>query len=174
MLSVLGCDSITLNPFEVPTQEVATKPIDPVENAQNSLDYFLDQYRKNRGQRFLIRAGFLGHGGNRVPLWVGKISVRNGKFTATIIDSPPKGFFLKKGATVAFGRSQIFDWIIVRDGVTYGGFTEKPKFQSFAFLKFNAEPLIQKRSPLGAGPSGNTWPRWPSHFEHRTSTRTIP
>lgn len=128
VLCAYGCDSVTLNPFELPTQEVSAKTIDPIDNAQNSLDYFLDQYRKNRGQKFLIRAGFLGHGGNRVPLWVGKISVRNGKFTATILESPPKGFFLKRGATVEFGRSQIFDWIIVRNGVTYGGFTEKPKF----------------------------------------------
>lgn len=46
-------------------------------------------------------------------------------------------------------------------------------FASF-FTKFNAFPLMQNRSPLGAGPSGKTCPRWPSHFAQRTSTRVMP
>src|SRR5690606_36747222 len=34
--------------------------------------------------------------------------------------------------------------------------------------------LMQKRSPVGGGPSGKTWPRCPSHVAQRTSTRTMP
>jgi hypothetical protein len=37
-----------------------------------------------------------------------------------------------------------------------------------------AAELMQKRSPVGAGPSSNTWPRWAPQFWQRTSTRTMP
>jgi hypothetical protein len=33
---------------------------------------------------------------------------------------------------------------------------------------------MQKRNPVGSGPSGNTWPRWASQTLHITSTRTMP
>ena len=33
---------------------------------------------------------------------------------------------------------------------------------------------MQYRSPLGPGPSGNTWPRWPPQRLQRTSTRSMP
>ena len=33
---------------------------------------------------------------------------------------------------------------------------------------------MQYRRPVGAGPSGKTWPRWPPQLAHRTSVRRIP
>src|SRR3954454_19596837 len=39
---------------------------------------------------------------------------------------------------------------------------------------FSAAELIQYSRPVGPGPSGKTWPRWPLHFEHRTSVRIMP
>src|SRR2546423_13576261 len=38
-------------------------------------------------------------------------------------------------------------------------------------LKSSATPFMQKRIPVGGGPSGNTWPRWPPHEAQCTSTR---
>ena len=38
----------------------------------------------------------------------------------------------------------------------------------------SAHELMQKRCPVGAGPSGKTWPRCPPHAAHMTSVRTIP
>ena len=32
---------------------------------------------------------------------------------------------------------------------------------------------MQKRRPVGAGPSGNTWPRWASQAAHSTSIRRM-
>ena len=32
---------------------------------------------------------------------------------------------------------------------------------------------MQKRWPVGAGPSGKTWPRWASHLLHSTSVRSM-
>ena len=34
-----------------------------------------------------------------------------------------------------------------------------------------ATPFMQNRSPVGAGPSGNTWPRWPPQLAQCTSVR---
>src|SRR3972149_850696 len=33
---------------------------------------------------------------------------------------------------------------------------------------------MQERWPVGAGPSGKTWPRWAPHWAHWASTRCIP
>ena len=33
---------------------------------------------------------------------------------------------------------------------------------------------MQKRWPVGAGPSSKTWPRWLPQFRQRTSVRTMP
>ncbi len=46
--------------------------------------------------------------------------------------------------------------------------------QGFFGSKSIAAELMQKRSPVGSGPSGNTWPRWLPHLLQRTSTRTMP
>ena len=40
--------------------------------------------------------------------------------------------------------------------------------------KSSEAELMQKRRPSGPGPSGKTWPRWPSHWAQRTSVRTMP
>ena len=37
-----------------------------------------------------------------------------------------------------------------------------------------ARLFMQKRCPVGAGPSGNRWPRWEPHRRQRTSVRTMP
>ncbi len=41
-------------------------------------------------------------------------------------------------------------------------------------LKLIDAELMQKRSPVGVGPSLKTWPRWLPHCLQRTSTRTMP
>ena len=38
------------------------------------------------------------------------------------------------------------------------------------FLKSREAEFMQYRSPVGWGPSSNTWPRCASHLLHRTST----
>ena len=44
--------------------------------------------------------------------------------------------------------------------------------QLFFFNSSDAE-LMQKRNPVGWGPSGNTWPRCESHLLHSTSVLLI-
>jgi hypothetical protein len=39
---------------------------------------------------------------------------------------------------------------------------------------FSDAEFKQYRSPVGRGPSSNTWPRCPSHRVHRISVRTMP
>src|SRR5947208_6071325 len=38
----------------------------------------------------------------------------------------------------------------------------------------SAQLLMQKRSPVGRGPSSNTWPRWPPQRAQTTSVRVMP
>ena len=40
-------------------------------------------------------------------------------------------------------------------------------------VKIIATPFMQYRSPVGCGPSLNTWPRWLPHRLHRTSVRVM-
>src|SRR5262249_51562714 len=41
-------------------------------------------------------------------------------------------------------------------------------------VKASDSELTQKRSPVGAGPSLKTWPRWASQRAQRISVRTMP
>lgn len=43
----------------------------------------------------------------------------------------------------------------------------------FVLMNCSDAEFIQYRSPVGWGPSSNTWPRWASHRAHTTSSRTI-
>src|SRR5690554_6482398 len=45
---------------------------------------------------------------------------------------------------------------------------------SSASSRSRAAELMQYRRPVGAGPSGKTWPRWPPQLAHLTSVRTMP
>src|SRR5579871_6928300 len=44
---------------------------------------------------------------------------------------------------------------------------------SAGMKRIDAE-FMQYRNPVGAGPSSKTCPKWASHFEQRTSVRTMP
>ena len=47
--------------------------------------------------------------------------------------------------------------------------------QPSRFWRSRAQPFMQNRiPPASRGPSGKTWPRWPSQRAHRTSVRTMP
>src|SRR5438094_4607658 len=41
-----------------------------------------------------------------------------------------------------------------------------------AATNFRARELMQKRRPVGLGPSVKTWPRWPSQTRQETAVRT--
>jgi len=52
---------------------------------------------------------------------------------------------------------------------------EAPSPKPYPFgSNFNDTELMQKRTPLGGGPSGKTWPKCDPQREHVTSTRRIP
>src|SRR4051812_26380654 len=52
--------------------------------------------------------------------------------------------------------------------------TGRMGFELYLGCSFRAAELMQYRKPDGPGPSSNTWPRWPLHFEQSTSVRTMP
>src|SRR5688572_30170961 len=41
-------------------------------------------------------------------------------------------------------------------------------------MNLRTSPLMQKRRPVGRGPSSKTWPRWESQRAQLTSTRVMP
>lgn len=45
---------------------------------------------------------------------------------------------------------------------------------SWRETKSREAEFMQNRSPVGLGPSSNTWPRWDPHSAQRTSTRRMP
>ncbi len=45
---------------------------------------------------------------------------------------------------------------------------------SLVTLRLSDAEFMQNRSPVGAGPSGKTWPRWAPHLAHTVSVRAMP
>ena len=50
----------------------------------------------------------------------------------------------------------------------------RPERYRYFSSSFSAAELMQYRTPVGCGPSGKTWPRWPPQLAHSTSVRSIP
>src|SRR5258705_3966655 len=66
-------------------------------------------------------------------------------------------------------------WGIPEKRVCTPKVTQTPPFavNNYCTNLIEAE-LMQNRNPVGAGPSGKTWPKWQSHTLHSTSMRVIP
>lgn len=116
--------------------ELAPAPavIDPVKSAQRSREYFFDQLRRGGGQAFYLRVTFENAQGKRETLWVSNVHARGDRVTGKLTTPSKTLSGLKPGSPVRFRKHQVVDWIIVRQRVVLGGFTEKPSF-------------VQRRSP---------------------------
>lgn len=96
-----------------------------INNAQSSLDYFTISVRKRDGEAFLVRILPKGKEGVHRSHWLkGVIRKPGDRWSGVYAGGSKSPNGLKPGQVVQFDRKQIIDWVIVRDGIRYGGFTE--------------------------------------------------
>lgn len=103
---------------------VATKAV------SKSLDYFLYQVRHGNGEKFLARVLLPAPDDSVEALWLTHVSVRGRTVSGYLAETPMTVPKHRKGTLVKVSRDAVVDWLMVRRGLVYGGFTERPKLQS--------------------------------------------
>lgn len=128
MLSICGCK---LLPFSseppAPEVQVLSEAEAAIKAADKSLDYFLDQLRRGRGEKFLVKATLPAANGRTETLWITNVRVKANRVSGVLAETPRRIPRTKKGARVTLHRDQVVDWMIVRNGRTFGAFTGRPK-----------------------------------------------
>ena len=114
-------------PPPAPEVEQLSESAAAAKAVKTSLEYFLDQLRRGKGEKFYVRASFLGTEDDSEVLWVSNIHIRGRTISGKLAQTPTLMAGAKKGAVVKCSVDDIVDWLIIRNGKTYGGFTEHPK-----------------------------------------------
>ncbi|MCC6687240.1 MAG: DUF2314 domain-containing protein [Fimbriimonadaceae bacterium] len=95
------------------------------EAASMSRAYFLDQLRSRKGERFRVRA-YIPCGNDEAELlWLNNPVLRGDRIRGNLSERPIVLRGVPRGGVVETGTDMIADWVIVRNGRTYGGFTGK-------------------------------------------------
>jgi uncharacterized protein YegJ (DUF2314 family) len=94
-----------------------------IREARDSVQGFIAEMPalRGRGDYIAIKAPIAGGPGTE-HVWLGSPEFREGAFHGKI-DNVPLGGHFKLGDTVTVKISEISDWMAVRDGELYGGFT---------------------------------------------------
>lgn len=131
-----GCQQVEhLWPFSKKKSEdllVRTESEAGVENAQKGLDYFMLCLRKKRGDAFYAKVRYATAPNKEAILWLGGVKRLDSDLLkgspVQIVDGGVKNLGQNERE---FRRRQILDWVIIHNGVSYGGFTE-PAYRALA------------------------------------------
>lgn len=123
-----GCFLASLNDPPPPPE---VKLISEARAAQDAValsrEYFLEQLRNKRGERFKVRA-YIPCGNDEAELlWLNDPTLKGDKITGSLAERPIVLTGVPRGSLVHTNTEMIADWIIVRKGRQFGGFTGKPK-----------------------------------------------
>lgn len=119
-----GCILMHLNDPPPPPEVMLISEAKAAQEAVSmSRDYFLEELRSGRGERFKVRA-YVPCGNDEAELlWLDNPVLRGSKITGSLAERPIVLRGVPRGGTVQTTTDMIADWIIVRKGKKYGGFT---------------------------------------------------
>lgn len=126
-MAVSGCQLLGLDAPQVDTPRPKNEAVASIDNAQSSLDFFFDELRHRRGDKFYAKVSLPGLAGRPEDIWVSQVVAKGDKVTGNLAQAPRKIPGARKGSKVKFSKAQVLDWMIVKDGKVYGAFTGRPK-----------------------------------------------
>ncbi|MBL8061244.1 MAG: DUF2314 domain-containing protein [Chthonomonas sp.] len=119
-----GCMLMHLNDPPPPPEVMLISEAKAAQEAVSmSREYFLEELRAGRGERFRVRA-YVPCGNDEAELlWLNGPTLRGSKITGSLAERPIVLRGVPRGGTVQTTTDMIADWVIVRHGKKYGGFT---------------------------------------------------
>ncbi|MEM8670882.1 MAG: DUF2314 domain-containing protein [Planctomycetota bacterium] len=122
-LGVLGCDSKpeTLVEGGYDQSEMAAATA----RAISEVDEFLADFESGRSEDYAVKAP-IEDNGEVEHFWLVDISFKDGRFTGRIGNDPGIVTNVTMGQQYSLGKTEISDWMFMRDGKMHGNYTLRP------------------------------------------------
>ena len=124
LLAVSGCDKSTpdtLVESGYDEQEMNAA----IARARSEVDSFISELSKPTGTNHAVKAP-IEDAGETEHFWLTDVSFQNGEFKGTINNDPGIVGNVKLGQTWTIKKTEISDWMFMRDGKMHGNYTMRP------------------------------------------------
>ena len=126
-LLVGGCSSrpetLVDGGYDEAAMEAATK------RALSEVDSFIADLESQESENYAVKAPIEDQGETE-HFWLTDVSFADGKFTGTIGNEPGIVSNVKMGQPYTIGKTEISDWMFMRDGKMHGNYTMRPLLET--------------------------------------------
>ena len=95
------------------------------ERAVSEVDAFIADLQSGRSENYAVKAP-IEDDGTVEHFWLTDLTYQGNKFTGTINNEPGMVSNVKLGQEYTIGKSEISDWMFMRDGKMHGNYTLRP------------------------------------------------
>ena len=100
-----------------------------IQRARDEVDNFLAELKAGNGEDFAVKAP-IEDSGTVEHFWLTGITFAGGQFTGTINNDPGLVTNVKFGQEYTLGKTEISDWMFMRDGKMHGNYTMRPLLET--------------------------------------------
>ena len=127
-LVALGCERS--DPPETLVTEYDQQEMDAaIARARGEVDSFIAELQKSDGENFFVKVPIEDNGKGE-HFWLNNVTYRDGKFEGTVNNEPGIVTNITIGQKLRVNKSEISDWMYLRDGKMYGNYTLRPLMKS--------------------------------------------
>jgi len=95
------------------------------ERAITEVDTFIADLKSGRSENYAVKVP-IEDGGKTEHFWLSGVTFADNKFTGTIDNEPGMVSNVKMGQQYTVGKTEISDWMFMRDGKMHGNYTMRP------------------------------------------------
>lgn len=126
VLFILACCSCSKSPETLVEGDYDQQEMDAaIARARSEVDSFVAEMSKGNGTDFAVKAPIQDKGETE-HFWITDIVYRDGKFEGVIGNEPGVVSNVKLGQKWVVKKSEISDWMFMRDGKMHGNYTMRP------------------------------------------------
>lgn len=126
LLVILACCSCSKSPDTLVKGGYDEQEMDAaIARARREVDSFIAEMSKGNGTNFSVKAPIEDQGETE-HFWLTDVVYRNGKFEGVIGNDPGIVTNVKSGQKWTVKKSEISDWMFMRNGKMYGNYTMRP------------------------------------------------
>ncbi len=96
-----------------------------IQRALSEVDLFIADLKSGRSENYAVKAPIV-DGDETEHFWLVDVTFADDKFTGTIDNEPGMVSNVKIGQKYTLGKTEISDWLYMRDGKMYGNYTMRP------------------------------------------------
>ena len=125
LFALIGCDrkqkpeTLVEGGYDQAEMAAATQ------RALNEVDAFIAELQAGTAESFAVKAP-ISENGQVEHFWLTEVSFDGEKFTGTINNEPGIVTHVKLGQQWSLGKTEISDWLYMRDGKMHGNYTMRP------------------------------------------------